>query len=95
MKVSLERAVDYIDLPAGVSVKELAHQLTLKTVEVEYILPVDGDSILEIDNKSLRTAPTCGATTASPGSSPQSTACRSGRCRPRHARPPWTAWSAH
>ena len=57
MKVSLEWLSDYIDLPAGVSVKELAHQLTLKTVEVEDILPVDGDSILEIDNKSLTNRP--------------------------------------
>lgn len=57
MKVSLEWLSDYIDLPAGVSTKELAHQLTLKTVEVEDILPVDGDSILEIDNKSLTNRP--------------------------------------
>jgi len=57
VKVSLEWLSDYIDLPAGVSVKELAHQLTLKTVEVEDILPVDGDSVLEIDNKSLTNRP--------------------------------------
>ena len=57
MKVSLEWLSDFIDLPAGVSIKELAHQLTLKTVEVEDILPVDGDSILEIDNKSLTNRP--------------------------------------
>jgi len=57
VKVSLEWLSDYIDLPAGVSIKELAHQLTLKTVEVEDILPVDGDSILEIDNKSLTNRP--------------------------------------
>src|SRR5450756_2550212 len=44
-------------MPAGVSIKELAHQLTLKTVEVEDILPVDGDSLLEIDNKSLTNRP--------------------------------------
>jgi phenylalanyl-tRNA synthetase beta chain len=57
LKVSLEWLSDYIDLPAGVSVKELAHQLTLKTVEVEDVLPVDGDSVLEIDNKSLTNRP--------------------------------------
>ena len=57
MKVSLEWLSDYIDLPAGVSTKELAYQLTLKTVEVEDVLPVDGDQILEIDNKSLTNRP--------------------------------------
>jgi phenylalanyl-tRNA synthetase beta chain len=57
VKVSLEWLSDFIDLPAGVSTKELAHQLTLKTVEVEDVLPVDGDSVLEIDNKSLTNRP--------------------------------------
>ncbi|MCW2932108.1 MAG: phenylalanine--tRNA ligase subunit beta [Actinomycetia bacterium] len=57
MKVSLEWLSDFIDLPAGVSTAELAHQLTLKTVEVEDVLDVDGDWILEIDNKSLTNRP--------------------------------------
>lgn len=57
MKISLEWLSDYVDLPAGVSVKELAHQLTLKTVEVEEITAVNGDTILEIDNKSLTNRP--------------------------------------
>lgn len=57
MKISLEWLSDYVDLPGDVSVKELAHQLTLKTVEVEDIASIDGDSILEIDNKSLTNRP--------------------------------------
>jgi phenylalanyl-tRNA synthetase beta chain len=57
VKVSLEWLSDYIDLPADVSTKELAHQLTLKTVEVEDVISTDGDSILEIDNKSLTNRP--------------------------------------
>lgn len=35
MKVSLEWVRDYVDLPADLDVKDLAHELTLKTVEVE------------------------------------------------------------
>lgn len=57
MKISLEWLSDYVDLPADVDVKEFAHQLTLKTVEVEEVTVVDGDSILEIDNKSLTNRP--------------------------------------
>lgn len=57
MKISLEWLSDYIDLPADVSVKELAHQLTLKTVEVEDVITIDDDSVLEIDNKSLTNRP--------------------------------------
>jgi phenylalanyl-tRNA synthetase beta chain len=57
VKVSLEWLSDYIDLPGEVSVKELANALTLKTVEVEDVLSVNGDSILEIDNKSLTNRP--------------------------------------
>jgi len=57
MKVSLEWVSDYVRLPAGISPTELAHQLTLKTVEVEDIIQVDGDIVLEIDNKSLTNRP--------------------------------------
>lgn len=57
MKVSLEWLSDFIDLPDGVSPAELAHQLTLKTVEVEDVLPVDDDWVFEIDNKSLTNRP--------------------------------------
>lgn len=35
MKLSLEWLRDYVDLPADLDVRELAHELTLKTVEVE------------------------------------------------------------
>ena len=35
MKVSLEWVRDYVELPAGLNVTDLAHELTLKTVEVE------------------------------------------------------------
>lgn len=57
MKISLEWLSDFVDLPAGTSPSELAHQLTLKTVEVEDVLQVDGDVIFEIDNKSLTNRP--------------------------------------
>jgi len=35
VKVSLEWVRDYVDLPSDIDVKSLAHELTLKTVEVE------------------------------------------------------------
>ncbi|MER6971168.1 phenylalanine--tRNA ligase subunit beta [Nocardioides sp. NPDC000445] len=57
MKISLEWLSDYVDVPAEVDVTELAHQLTLKTVEVEEVTAVEGDTILEIDNKSLTNRP--------------------------------------
>lgn len=38
MKISLEWISDFVDIPAGVSAAELAHQLTLKTVEVENVI---------------------------------------------------------
>ena len=38
MKVSLEWVRDYVDLPTGLDVKDLAHELTLKTVEVEELV---------------------------------------------------------
>ncbi|WP_282701148.1 phenylalanine--tRNA ligase subunit beta [Streptomyces sp. CC219B] len=57
MKVSLEWISDFVDLPDDVSPTQLAHDLTLKTVEVENIVEVDGDVILEIDNKSLTNRP--------------------------------------
>lgn len=57
MKVSLEWLSDFVDLPAGMGPAELAHQLTLKTVEVEDVLQIDGDVVFEIDNKSLTNRP--------------------------------------
>ncbi|WP_328530095.1 phenylalanine--tRNA ligase subunit beta [Nocardioides sp. NBC_00368] len=57
MKISFEWLSDYVDLPAEVDMKELAHQLTLKTVEVEEVTAVERDTILEIDNKSLTNRP--------------------------------------
>lgn len=57
MKISLEWLSDFVDLPAGTSPDELAHQLTLKTVEVENTLQADGDVVFEIDNKSLTNRP--------------------------------------
>ena len=38
MKISLEWIRDYVDLPDGLSPTELAHDLTLKTVEVEEVV---------------------------------------------------------
>ncbi|GIH08501.1 phenylalanine--tRNA ligase beta subunit [Rhizocola hellebori] len=40
MKLSLEWISEFVDLPAGVPATELAHQLTLKTVEVEDVVDV-------------------------------------------------------
>ena len=57
MKVSLEWVSDFVDLPDDLSPAQLAHELTLKTVEVEEVLSVDGDVVLQIDNKSLTNRP--------------------------------------
>jgi phenylalanyl-tRNA synthetase beta chain len=65
MKVSLNWIADYVTLPAGLSPKEIAHQLTMATVEVEGVHEVAGDgasgevrdAVLEIDNKSLTNRP--------------------------------------
>lgn len=57
MKVSLEWISDFVALPVGVDPAELAHQLTLKTVEVEDVSKVDDDVVFEIDNKSLTNRP--------------------------------------
>jgi phenylalanyl-tRNA synthetase beta chain len=54
MRVSLEWISDYVTLPEGVSPKQVAHDLTLKTVEVEGVID---DDVLEIDNKSLTNRP--------------------------------------
>jgi phenylalanyl-tRNA synthetase beta chain len=58
MKLSLKWIGDYVTLPAGLAPRELAHQLTMATVEVEGVHETpDGDVILEIDNKSLTNRP--------------------------------------
>lgn len=61
MKISLEWISDYVDVPSGLTAEQIAHDLTLKTVEVEDVvatLTADGtDYILEIDNKSLTNRP--------------------------------------
>lgn len=57
MKLSLEWLRDYVDLPAGLPVATLMHDLTMATVEVESATPVDGDTVFEIDNKSLTNRP--------------------------------------
>lgn len=57
MKISLEWIGDYVTLPEGVTSRELAQQLTLKTVEVEGWAQAGTDTILEIDNKSLTNRP--------------------------------------
>jgi phenylalanyl-tRNA synthetase beta chain len=64
MKISLNWIADYVTLPAGLAAKDIAHQLTMATVEVEgvHTVPADaaggaGDIILEIDNKSLTNRP--------------------------------------
>jgi phenylalanyl-tRNA synthetase beta chain len=57
MKVSLRWISDFVTLPAGLAPKDIAHQLTMSTVEVEGVHDVNGDTILEIDNKSLTNRP--------------------------------------
>ena len=57
MKLSLNWISDYVTLPAGLTPKELAHQLTMSTVEVEGVHEIDRDLVLEIDNKSLTNRP--------------------------------------
>ncbi len=57
MKVSLNWIADYTTLPAGLAPRDIAHQLTMATVEVEGVHEVDGDVIFEIDNKSLTNRP--------------------------------------
>jgi phenylalanyl-tRNA synthetase beta chain len=65
MKISLNWISDYVTLPAGLSPKDIAHQLTMATVEVEGVHDVAGDGasgeagdvVLEVDNKSLTNRP--------------------------------------
>ncbi len=57
MKLSLEWLRDYVDLPADLPVATLMHDLTMTTVEVESATAHGGDTILEIDNKSLTNRP--------------------------------------
>jgi phenylalanyl-tRNA synthetase beta chain len=57
MKISLDWVSDFVPLPASRSSLELAEQLTLATVEVEGVETIDGDTVFEIDNKSLTNRP--------------------------------------
>lgn len=65
MKISLNWIADFTTLPAGLTPREIAHQLTMSTVEVEGVheIPADAasgdaaDVVLEIDNKSLTNRP--------------------------------------
>ncbi|MFE3177799.1 hypothetical protein ACFXPA_24935 [Amycolatopsis sp. NPDC059090] len=56
MKISRDWLTDYVPLPDR-SPEQLAHDLTLKTVEVEGYEIVDSDVVFEIDNKSLTNRP--------------------------------------
>jgi phenylalanyl-tRNA synthetase beta chain len=57
MKISLEWISDYVALPSSLTPRELADDLTLKTVEVEEVETIEGDVVFEIDNKSLTNRP--------------------------------------
>ena len=61
MKISLEWISDYVDLPADLTAAQIAHDLTLKTVEVEDVIHLSEtehpDYVFEIDNKSLTNRP--------------------------------------
>ncbi|WP_409465432.1 hypothetical protein [Amycolatopsis sp. GA6-003] len=56
MKISRDWLADYVPLP-DCAPEQLAHELTLKTVEVEGYDLVEGDVVFEIDNKSLTHRP--------------------------------------
>jgi len=53
VRISVEWVREYVDLPDA----DLAHELTLHTVEVEEVVGAAGDTVLEIDNKSLTNRP--------------------------------------
>ena len=57
MKISLDWLRDFVDMPDEVDATTIAERLTISTVEVEGVHDVDGDSVLEIDNKSLTNRP--------------------------------------
>jgi phenylalanyl-tRNA synthetase beta chain len=57
MKLSLEWLRDYVDLPTDLPVQDLMHDLTMTTVEVEAAHAAGGDTVIEIDNKSLTNRP--------------------------------------
>lgn len=57
MKISLAWVADFVTLPADLVPQRIADELTLKTVEVEAVHHVDGDAVLEVDNKSLTNRP--------------------------------------
>jgi phenylalanyl-tRNA synthetase beta chain len=58
MRISMRWLSDYVALPPGVGPAEVARELTLRTVEVEQVTPTaDGDTVLEVDNKSLTNRP--------------------------------------
>jgi phenylalanyl-tRNA synthetase beta chain len=57
MKISLDWLGDYLELPAAPTERELADELTLKTVEVEGWQHLGSDTVFEIDNKSLTNRP--------------------------------------
>jgi len=57
MRISLDWIGDYLDLPAEATDRELADELTLRTVEVEGRVTHGTDTVFEIDNKSLTNRP--------------------------------------
>jgi phenylalanyl-tRNA synthetase beta chain len=58
MRISMRWLSDYVSLPPGVGPADVARELTLRTVEVEQVTPtLDGDTVLEVDNKSLTNRP--------------------------------------
>jgi phenylalanyl-tRNA synthetase beta chain len=57
VKISLNWIADYVTLSAGLTPREIAHQLTMTTVEVEGIHEIAGDIVFEIDNKSVTNRP--------------------------------------
>jgi phenylalanyl-tRNA synthetase beta chain len=57
LKISCAWLSDHVTLPGDLDAQRLAHDITLKTVEVEHTDEVDGDVVLDIDNKSLTNRP--------------------------------------
>lgn len=56
MKISLDWLKDHIDLE-GIDLTWLIHKFTITTAEIEGVEQQDGDTILEIDNKSITNRP--------------------------------------
>lgn len=56
MKISLDWINDYVDIK-DINLELLINKFTITTAEVEAVYPIEGDVIIEIDNKSITNRP--------------------------------------